>query len=123
MPPLIVSARPPYFIEDIERWPRWLQWLGRWGPEFMGARFALKASHGYPPDTPGMHGILYARGSGVARGRELASVRAIDLHPTVARLLGIEPGRPVDGEPIAGLLDAGSGTAGPAAGYAVPGAR
>jgi hypothetical protein len=47
---------------------------------------------------------LYAWGSGVARGKELGLVRAVDLHPTVARLLGIEPGRPVDGAPIGALL-------------------
>jgi arylsulfatase A-like enzyme len=104
VPPLIVSAKPPYFIEDTDRWPSWLQWLGDWGPEFVYARFGLKATHGYPPDTEGMHGILYAWGSGVARGRDLGPVRAIDVHPTVARLVGMQPGRPVDGAPIEALL-------------------
>jgi arylsulfatase A-like enzyme len=104
---LILSARPPYFIEDVGRWPGWLRWLGNWGPEFMWARFALQASHGYPPSTPGMAGILYASGAGVAKGREVASVRAIDVHPTVAHWLGIEPGRPVDGEIARALLAPG----------------
>jgi predicted AlkP superfamily pyrophosphatase or phosphodiesterase len=36
---LVVSAHPPYFIEDIGRWPSWARWLGRWGPEFMRVRF------------------------------------------------------------------------------------
>jgi hypothetical protein len=101
---LILSAHPPYFIEDTERWPAWAQWIGDYGPEFLWARFSLKATHGYPPDTLGMHGILYAWGSGVAIGRELGSARAVDLHPTVAHLLGIEPGRPVDGEVLRDLL-------------------
>ena len=101
---LILSARPPYFIEDVGRWPGWLHWLGDWGPETMWARFSLKASHGYPPDTPGMAGILYAWGDGIGPGREVASVRAIDVHPTVAHLLGIEPGRPLDGEVARALL-------------------
>jgi len=94
---LIVSARPPYFIEDLDSWPSWLQWLGTWGPDVMWAGMSLKATHGYPPDVGGMHGILYAWGSGIARGTEVDRVRNIDVHPTVTRLLGIEPGRPIDG--------------------------
>jgi alkaline phosphatase D len=101
---LILSAHPPYFIEDIARWPSWLQWLGDWGPELIWSRFSLVATPGYPPDTPGMRGIFYAWGSGIARGRALAKVRAVDVHPTVAHLLGIEPGRPVDGEIESALL-------------------
>jgi predicted AlkP superfamily pyrophosphatase or phosphodiesterase len=104
VPPLIVSAKPPYFIEDIRRWPSWLQWVGDYGPDFLYAGFNLKATHGYPPDTEGMRGILYAWGSGIARGRDLGPVRAIDIHPTLARLLGIQPGQPVDGVAIEGLL-------------------
>jgi predicted AlkP superfamily pyrophosphatase or phosphodiesterase len=104
VPPLIVSAKPPYFIESLERWPSWLQWLGDWGPEFIYARTSLKATHGYPPDTEGMHGIFYAWGSGIARGRDLGLVRAIDIHPSVARLVGMQPGQPVDGVPIEALL-------------------
>ena len=95
---LILSAHPPYFIEDITRWPSWAQWLGRWGPEFLWARFALKATHGYPPDTPGVDGLFYAWGAGIAAGKEVTSIRAIDIHPTVTHLLGIEPGTPIDGE-------------------------
>ncbi|HEX5065076.1 MAG TPA: ectonucleotide pyrophosphatase/phosphodiesterase [Myxococcota bacterium] len=104
VPALIVSAKPPYFIENLERWPSWLQWVGDYGPEFLYAGFNLKATHGFPPDTEGMQGILYAWGSGVARGQKLGPVRAIDIHPTVARLLGMEPGRAVDGVVIEGLI-------------------
>jgi hypothetical protein len=60
----------------------------------------LMSAHGYPPDTPGVHGILYGWGSGVPRGREIKGARMIDVHPTVTRFLGIEPGRPVDGVPL-----------------------
>ena len=110
---LILSAHPPYFIEDMDRWPSWAQWLGDWGPDFLWARFSLKATHGYPPDTAGMHGILYAWGSGIAAGREVARVRAIDIHPTVAHLLGMEPGRPVDGRVESALLASDSTNAFP----------
>ena len=104
VPALIVSAKPPYFIENITRWPSWLQWVGDYGPEFLYAGFNLKATHGFPPDTEGMHGILYAWGSGVAKGRELGLVRAIDVHPTVTRLVGMQPGQPVDGVAIEDLF-------------------
>jgi predicted AlkP superfamily pyrophosphatase or phosphodiesterase len=101
---LVLSAHPPYFIEDLRRWPAWLQWLGDWGPDFVWSRFSLVETHGYPPDTPGMRGIFYAWGSGIARGRTIEKVRAVDVHPTVAALLGIEPGRPVDGRVERALL-------------------
>jgi predicted AlkP superfamily pyrophosphatase or phosphodiesterase len=102
--PLIVSAKPPYFIEDAARWPVTLRWLGSFGPEFPSARFFVKAAHGYPPETPGMAGIVYFWGDGVAEGIYKSRVRAVDLHPTVAALLGIEPGVPVDGEVLRPFL-------------------
>jgi len=101
---LILSARPPYFIQDIERWPPWAQWLGSWGPELLWAEPALKAGHGYPPETPGVQGMLYAWGSGIAVGREVDAIRVIDVHPTVTHLLGIASGTPVDGTVARGLL-------------------
>jgi predicted AlkP superfamily pyrophosphatase or phosphodiesterase len=102
---LIVSAHPPHFIEDADTWPWALRWLGRFGPRFLDARLFLKATHGYPPETEGMAGILYAWGDGIARGREVARARAIDLHPTVTELLGIATGQPVDGSVLRDFLD------------------
>lgn len=102
---LIVSARPPYAIEDRGQLPWFLRWVAWTGPELLDARRSLKASHGYPPDTPGVRGILYARGSGIRRDNHVARVEAIDVHPTVTRLLGIEPGRPVDGKAADALLE------------------
>jgi predicted AlkP superfamily pyrophosphatase or phosphodiesterase len=104
VPPLIVSAKPPYFIEDASSWPVTLRWLGLWGPQFPSARFFVKATHGYPPATPGMAGVLYLWGDGVAAGIYKSHVRAVDLHPTVTALLGIEPGVPVDGELVRPFL-------------------
>jgi len=104
---LILSTVPPYFIEDVSRWPAGTRWLGSWGPELIWARFVIKASHGYPARTPGMSGIWYAWGGGIARGQEVISAAAIDVHPTVCRLLGIEPGVPVDGTVAASFLDEG----------------
>jgi alkaline phosphatase D len=101
---LIVSAKPPYFIEDVDRWPAWLRWLGDYGPEFLWASGTLKATHGYPPETPGMAGIFYAWGAGIARGHEVGRLRAIDVKPTVCHLLGISPAE-VDGEAASGVLE------------------
>lgn len=102
---LVVSAKPPYFLEDSARWPSWSRWLERFGPETMWGGFVQRASHGYPPETPGVEGILYARGSGIAKGRAVPSVRAVDLHPTVMQLLLLEPGKPVDGRVARELLE------------------
>jgi predicted AlkP superfamily pyrophosphatase or phosphodiesterase len=102
--PLIVSAKPPFFIEDASSWPVTLRWLGPFGPQFPSARFFLKATHGYPPATPGMAGVVYLWGDGVAAGIYKSHVRAVDLHPTVTTLLGIEPGIPQDGEPVRPFL-------------------
>lgn len=101
---LIVSAHPPYFIEDIESFPWFLRWLGSIGPDFIDSSSTLKATHGYPTGTPGVEGILYTRGEAFAVGREVESVRAIDIHPTAMRILGIDSGNPVDGSVEARLL-------------------
>ena len=101
---LIISAHPPYFIEGSDAWPWFLGWLAYIGPDFVPSTSTLKATHGYPTGTPGIAGILYTRGSAFAQGREVERVRAIDIHPTVMQVLGLEPGIPVDGVVEAQLL-------------------
>ena len=104
---LILSAKPPYAIEDRGQLPWFVRWLAWTGPTLIDASSTLHASHGYPPDTPGVHGVFFAWGDGVRRGQQLARVDAVDIHPTVTHLLGIEPGQPVDGRPVAELLTDG----------------
>jgi hypothetical protein len=61
-------------------------------------------AHGYDPARfADMHGIFVALGRGVPAGARLPPVRAIDVAPTVARLLGIEPPAQSEGAPIAGI--------------------
>ena len=61
-------------------------------------------THGYDPTrVPEMHGILLAHGRGVAPGTSLGHVHTIDVAPTVARLLGIEPPRHAEGAAVAGI--------------------
>ena len=55
----------------------------------------------YPHVTRALGGAareFIRESAGIAAGREVGHVRSIDLHPTVVNVLGIEPGRPVDGE-------------------------
>jgi arylsulfatase A-like enzyme len=50
-----------------------------------------------------MHGIFVALGRGVPKGVRLPRVRAIDVAPTVARLLGIDPPASSEGAAIEAL--------------------
>ena len=94
---LILSAHPPYFIEDADAWPVWVRWLAWVGPDLLPSSALLSATHGYPTGTPGVEGVLYVRGGAFAPGRRVNRVRAVDIHPTVLAVLGLEPGQPVDG--------------------------
>ena len=69
-------------------------------PAFLGG---TRGMHGYAPEHPDMAAIFFALGRGVPRGRALGPVRSIDLAPTVAALLGIEPPRHSEGRPIPGI--------------------
>lgn len=98
---LILSAHPGYYMVDPDLAPWYLKPLARLGryvypSPFLGV--GLASAHGYPPDTPGICGILYAYGSGVPKNRRTARARMIDVHPTVTGFLGIEAGRRVDGD-------------------------
>ena len=80
-----------------------------------GARFGGLArlfggalgAHGYDPTRYAeMHGIFVALGRGVPKGARLPRVRAIDVAPTLARLLGIEAPAQSEGKAIAALSPA-----------------
>jgi predicted AlkP superfamily pyrophosphatase or phosphodiesterase len=67
-------------------------------------------AHGYDPSAhPEMGGIFLALGRGVAATGTIPPVRAIDVAPTVSRLLGIDPPAHSEGSPIPGIR---SGVAG-----------
>jgi hypothetical protein len=70
----------------------------------IGSAFGWRRGmHGYAPDASDMGGILFALGRGVPAGARLGAVRMIDVAPTVARLLGIDPPASSEGTPIAGI--------------------
>jgi hypothetical protein len=50
--------------------------------------------------------VFYAWGAGIARGASLAGMQSIDVHPTIAALLGITPSPSADGHARTELLAA-----------------
>jgi predicted AlkP superfamily pyrophosphatase or phosphodiesterase len=81
------------------------------GSTLLDLRFALgsllgrtQGAHGYDPARhPEMRGIFLAAGRGVPAGVRSGDVRALDVAPTAARLLGIEPPRGCEGAPIGAI--------------------
>ena len=104
VPPLILSAYPPYFLAESERWPFWLRGLAAIGPDYVWAELWRSAASGFTPRTPSMFGLFYAAGAGIAPTGRLGALQVIDLHPTAAQLLGITPGTPLDGRIATPLL-------------------
>ena len=99
---LMLVAKPPYWMVDPALIPPWALALGInhfWPVTFTPFMGGLKADHGYDPRIVQMHGIFYAWGSGVAP-HEIKRLDMIDIHPTVMKLLGLQPGQPVDGRAL-----------------------
>jgi hypothetical protein len=104
---LMLVAHPPYWMVGPELFPAWTRWLGLtwfWGTIFVPPFGGLKATHGYDPHIVQMHGIFYAWGSGIAKGKQIPRLDIIDIHPTVMALLGLAPGKPVDGHIVQAAL-------------------
>lgn len=105
---LMLVAKPPYYIAPASSLPWYAHLMGMtwfWSDIFVpGDLGGLKASHGYDPSVPEMHGVFYAWGAGVAQAKEIPQLDIIDVHPTVMHLLGLEPGKPVDGKVVTEAL-------------------
>ena len=104
---LMLVAKPPYYFVGPEVIPWWGKALGVthiWPVTFTPFAGGLKADHGYDPRIVQMHGIFYAWGAGIAKGKEIPQLDMIDIHPTVMALLGLRPGKPVDGHVVASVL-------------------
>lgn len=63
----------------------------------------LSGTHGYLPDQPDMLSLCIVSGPGLKAGTKLGKIRAIDIAPTVARILGIELPT-AEGKPLEKLL-------------------
>ena len=99
---LMLLAHPPYWMAGPELFPAWTNWVGMnwiWPIAFTPFTGGVKATHGYDPNIVQMHGVFYAWGAGISPG-EVKRLDQIDIHPTIMKLLGLEPGRPVDGHAI-----------------------
>jgi hypothetical protein len=90
---IVVSLDPGYYFSNHDY------------PEAVPASTdpkALKGMHGYDPEfDPKMLGFMVlARVDFDQPGRDLGKVDTVQIHPTVAKLLGIEPASGAKGKPI-----------------------
>jgi predicted AlkP superfamily pyrophosphatase or phosphodiesterase len=106
---LMLVTKPPYYVAGTDSIPWWgyamgVSWF--WSDTFTPDFGGVQASHGYDPAITDMHGIFYAWGAGIAKGKEVERIDMIDVHPTVMSLLGLQPGNPVDGKVATEVLSA-----------------
>jgi predicted AlkP superfamily pyrophosphatase or phosphodiesterase len=92
---VVALTEPPRMLSrGSSRLNRWRQIVRLFGGEV--------GTHGYDVAAhPEMAAILLALGRGVAAGTRLGRVETVDVAPTVAALLGIDPPRDAEGAPIA----------------------
>lgn len=69
-------------------------------PRVLARAFTDGGGHGYDPELPEMGAIFFALGRGVPAAARLGVVRAIDVAPTAAALLGIDPPAQSEGAPL-----------------------
>ena len=90
---ITLLATPPNVLARVTLRLRAASWWGWLRGKSIGA-------HGFDPELPEMGAIFYALGRGVPRGAELGPVRAIDVAPTAAALLGISPPEQSEGRAL-----------------------
>lgn len=78
-------------------------WTARLGQIIKGRGSELRGAHGYLPSDPAMGAILIAMGRGVRPETRLGEVRAIDVAPTILKLLGVPVPSWMEGKPIDGI--------------------
>jgi len=91
---LVMLAEPPRTFYQVGMFRGALLWLVK---TFLGWKPGM---HGYSPNHPDMGAILVAMGRGVKPGTRLGATRNIDIAPTIAALLGIDPPAQCEGRPI-----------------------
>jgi predicted AlkP superfamily pyrophosphatase or phosphodiesterase len=103
---LTVIPAPPEVVAHLS----FAQRAAGWWSELRGRH---SGAHGFDPSLPEMGAIFYALGAGVPAGADLGEVRAIDVAPTAAALLGIDPPAQSEGRALfqtAGRVRAHRGT-------------
>lgn len=82
---VVVTTEPPYTLSRSDSFTSkaidLVSSLMDWG----------SGAHGYDPANPDMGGIFLAMGRGVSQSNELGEVLQLQVAPTIAALLGIEP--------------------------------
>lgn len=102
---LMLVGKPPYRMIDANALPWYAAWTGGnwlWSPVVNTGPGVVPSTHGYDPAVVDMHGIFYLWGAGVRSG-QIKRLDQVDVHPTVMKLLGLQPGRPMDGHAIAAV--------------------
>jgi predicted AlkP superfamily pyrophosphatase or phosphodiesterase len=116
---LVVAAHAGYWMADLALWPWHLRWSSYLAGDVIDSQ-RFKGMHGYDAErVPGVRGVFYAWGARVRAGVVPAQMRSVDVHPTLALLLGIEPGAPLDGVARREIALAIEAAAEPDAGVAV----
>ena len=90
---LTLVAEPPLLLAR----PTWGQMAFALFGQVIGR---ASGAHGYDPRSPDMGAIFFALGRGVPRSEKLGEVRAIDVAPTAAALLGINPPEQSEGRAL-----------------------
>ncbi len=84
---LVVVADGPYLLAGQP-----------WKPTERAPRRNLpRGMHGYDPRRPDLHGIFFAAGPDLRRGMRIGSFEMIHIYPLIARILGLEPPKDIDG--------------------------
>ena len=93
---IVAVVEPPHLFAAYGLWDRMLRRLALRTGRHQGG-------HGYDPQRPDMGGILFALGRGVPAGTSPGVVSALDVAPTAAALLGVQPPKDAEGRVIRGL--------------------
>ena len=96
--PAHLHARGNARIGDILVIPDGLGLVGFRRAVERARRLLRPGMHGWDPRLPEMHGIFLAMGPGIAAGVGLPAVRAVDVYPLIAHLLGLTPHPDVAGD-------------------------
>jgi len=91
---LMLVATPPHTFRKLSLIRTAVSWFGA---RFMHWKMGV---HGYVPDHPDMGTIFLGMGRGLPRGVRIGAVRTIDIAPTIAVLLGIDPPAQAEGRAI-----------------------
>jgi hypothetical protein len=91
---IVVVTEPPRLFSSLSLAER----LAVRARGLLGGR---PGAHGFDPELADMGAILLALGRGVPVGERISPQRAVDVAPTVARLLGVDPPLQSEGKPIA----------------------